>query len=296
MKNFIFPAAFLLAVACGGATALDEGEGDLTASDQLFAVHRDERKCAAPACGGWFATALLKNAAQSYVSTIDFSVSGLDAATQQMVLAAPDEELLFKGHLSAADKRGLRHLVVKDAWRGMPGIVPSAKDGFFSVAQRSPQITCVAAPCNNEIATDAASGKATALTRVSVESAAQAFVDQAWLQNRIVLHGALVAAHVAAGQQMAAGTETVLEASQVWLHLPESAGPCPMPREEQCGAGQVAAYERTADRCIEPVACVTQGVCTRMQPACPDGYVASTWAAAPDGCAATACDPAWVVQ
>src|SRR5437870_2618040 len=58
MKKIISLA--LLAAACGGAIdQLDEGEDDATAASYaLFTVRRDERKCAAPACGGWWATAL----------------------------------------------------------------------------------------------------------------------------------------------------------------------------------------------------------------------------------------------
>jgi hypothetical protein len=299
MQRLCFPAALLLcSIACGGGvSSTDEGTSDVAAAgDQLFTVRRDERRCPAPACGGFVISAIAKNAAPSYVTDLDLTQTALDAAAQQMVLSAPGEELLIKGRLSAADPRGLRKLLVKDAWRGMPGIVPAAKDAFYSVAPRAPQHVCAAAPCNNQIATEAGSGKATALTRVSVHGASRAFVDQAWLQNRVALYGALVAAHVAAGQKLAAGTETVLEASQVWLHLPESAGPCAMPREQVCGAGQVQAYARTADRCLQAVGCVARGVCPMMQPSCPAGYVASTWASAPNGCTATACDPAWVNQ
>ncbi len=299
MQKFVLAAALVpFAIACGGASSIDESNDDVTAvTDQLFSVRRDERACAAPACGGFFATAILQNTAASYVTSLDLAKAGLDAPTRQSVLAAPSEELLLQGHLSAADKRGFHKLVVKNAWRGMPGIVPAANDLLYTVAERAPQITCVAAPCNNQIATEAASGKATAVTRSSVAGAARAFVDRTWLENRVVLHGALVAAHVAAGQKMAGGTESVLEASQVWMHLPETAGPCAMPREQVCGAGQVQSYERTPDRCVEPAGCVTLGVCPRaVQPSCADGYLASTWAASPDACPATACDPAWVVQ
>ena len=133
-------------------------------------------------------------------------------------LGAPGEELLFKARVGMADKRGQRKLLVKDAWRGMPGIVPAAKDALYTVS--APQRACGAAPCDNPIATESSSGKTTALTRVAVDRAARAFVDQDWLQNRIVSHGALVTAHVASGK-----TEVVLDASQVWLHLPENAGP-----------------------------------------------------------------------
>jgi uncharacterized protein DUF6748 len=296
MKRIIFPVVLALcAIACGGAPDLaDEIDADATASTQLFTVRRDERKCAAPACGGYFASPVKENATAVYVPDLDLSRAGLDAQDEQALRAAPAEELLFKARLSAPDKRGLRTLLVKDAWRGMPGIVPAAKDVIFSVAPRSPVRTCVAAPCNNQVGTQVASGKTSELSRVSVQGAAHAFVDQQWLQNRVATRKALAAAHVASGAKLTAGTEVVLEASQVWLHLPESAGPCAAQKEAACGAGQVQAYQRTADRCVEPVGCVTQGICPMMTAACPEGYARTQWVSAPNGCAVAACDPAWL--
>src|SRR5260221_6213616 len=234
----------LLATACGGAIdQLDAGEDDATAATYaLFTVRRDERKCAAPACGGWWASRPHGSANPVYVSDLDFSRASLDGKTESQVRAAPGEELLFKARLCAPGKRGQHQLLVKDAWRGMPGIVPAANDAVYSVAARAPQRTCIAAPCNNQIATTMSTGKTTDLTRVAVDRAARAFVDQDWLQNRIVSHGALVAAHFAAGAKMAAGTEVVLDASQVWVHLPENAGPCSKPVEKACGQSQVQAY------------------------------------------------------
>jgi hypothetical protein len=151
----------------------------------------------------------------------------------------------------------------------VPGIVPAAKDAVWSMAQKT--------------ATDTASGKNASVSTVDVRDAAKAFVDQEWLSSRLVSHGALAAAHV---------SSKVLSASQVWVRLPESAGPCAKPVEKACSGGQIQAYTRTADRCLQALGCVDRGICTMMMPSCPDGYAAVTWTAA-NGCAATACDPAW---
>jgi hypothetical protein len=297
LKTRCIFAVLLCAAACGGGMdPLGENADDATSATQLFTVRRDERKCAAPACGGFWASAVSQDASPAYVAELDLSRAGLDAASRQEVREAPAEELLFRARLGAADKRGLRRLLVKDAWRGMPGIVAAARDAIYRVAPRSPQVQCLTAPCNNQVATQLGSGKTTELTRVSAERAAKAFVDQPWLENRIGIHGALVAARVAAGKKTAGGTEVVLDASQVWLHLPESAGPCPMPRELACAPSQVQAYARTTDRCLLAVGCVTPGVCSRMQPSCSEGYVPTSWTSAPDGCPATVCDPAWVAR
>ena len=274
MKRKIFPLAMILFLAaCGGtADSLDEGADDVTApSWQLVTIRRDERRCAAPMCGGFWVSKAQSDSNQAYVADLDFSKSTLDAETQQMIRSAPAEELLLRARIGAADKRGARDLLIKDAYRGMPEIVPAATDGMYSVAQKS-------------VAKDSASGKSAKYSAVDVSGAAKAFVDQAWLANRVEAHGALAAAHVA---------NAVLAASQVWVHLPEAAGPCAKPVEQACGDGEVQAYVRTADRCLEPAGCVARAVCPMMQPSCPAGYVATTWMAS-TGCAATACDPAWV--
>ena len=89
MKKIISLA--LLATACGGAIdQLDAGEDDATAASYaLFTVRRDERKCAAPACGGWWATALRTDATPSYVSDLDFSRAHLDDRTESQLRGAP---------------------------------------------------------------------------------------------------------------------------------------------------------------------------------------------------------------
>ena len=272
MLRKIFPLAVILFVAaCGGAAdSFDEGSDDVTsASLQLFTVQRDERKCAAPMCGGWWASAVQQDASPIYVTDLDLSRAQLDAQTEQSVRAAPAEELLLRARAGAADKRGFRQLVVKSVWRGMPGVVPAAKDAVWSMGQKT--------------ATDVKSGKSAAVSSVDVRDAARAFVDQDWLSSRVVSHGALAAAHV---------SSKVLDASQVWIHLPESIGPCAKPVEQACSGGQVQAYARTADRCLQPLGCVNRGICSMMMPSCADGYVAVTWTAA-NGCPATSCDPAW---
>jgi hypothetical protein len=289
MKKILFPAAILLLVAACGGEINSIDESDIASStSHLFTVRKDDR--AGAASNSYWASVMHSNAAPVLVSAFDLSNAGLDAAAQAVVASAPAEELLFRARV-ITDKHGQRVLAVKDAYRGMPGIVPSAKDGIFGVAFNSR--ACVTAPCNSQTATDQISNKSTELTRVDVTAAAASFVDRDWLQNRILLHGALVTGHVATGATV--GTDTVLEASQIWLHVPETPGPCAMPRQQLCTDGQVQAFARTSDRCEEPLGCVTRGVCMYMQPACAAGYLTVTWTSAPDGCPATACDPAWTV-
>ena len=88
-------ASLLLASACGGAIdQLDAGEDDATAASYaLFTVRRDERKCAAPACGGWWATTVRTDATPRYVSDLDFS------------RAHPFEQIVIEGHTRGVGPR-----------------------------------------------------------------------------------------------------------------------------------------------------------------------------------------------
>src|SRR4051812_30321485 len=107
-----FPFVLIaLAAACGGTADLDSNEDDATAASyHLFTVRRDERKCAAPMCGGFWATAISEDASPVYVADLDLSRAGL--SSESVVRSAPGEELLLRARISKGK------LIVKDAWRG----------------------------------------------------------------------------------------------------------------------------------------------------------------------------------
>jgi hypothetical protein len=274
MKNHSPIVAMLLSAACGQGLDAADAASDLSAStDSFVSIQRDERKCAAPACGGYWYRAPGSLAPPQYAAALDLSASGLDAAAQGKLLNAPAEELLLKAKAGAADKSGLRKLVVSEAWRGMPGIVPGAGEQLFSMPTPG-------------AATSVATGRASAVKAVSVARASSGFVDAEWLKSRIQGHGAIVAAKLSA---------SVLDASQVWLRLPETKGPCAVPREQACGANQTQGFARTPDRCLAAVGCVNRSICPMFQPACAAGYTQTSWTNA-SGCTAAACDPSWVLE
>jgi hypothetical protein len=235
-------------------------------------------------------------AAEQYVSGFDFSQSRLDAAAQDQVRQSNVTELVVRGRLGVKEARfGTRPLLVLDVWRGLPGVRPHPGDFFYKASLRSPQIECRTAPCNNDTATRLG-GSAVYFTRLSLASVSGPLLDRGWLADRVLSHGALVSANLRNGTHMAGGYEKVLDASEVYLHVPEAPGPsCPVARPAACPAGQVRAYARDVERCVLPDACVTRSACPMYVPHCDDGYVLQSWAGAPDACPDFFCDPAFSV-
>ena len=280
-------------VGCGGAAVEGENEDGLSASKQTHvSVRRDERKCASPACGGYYVRDANKATAEQYVASLDFSASGLDDATVAKVTSAPAGELVLLGKLTAADsKTRLRSFKVSSAFRGMPGFSAPAGDSVYSVSLTN--IQCVAAPCLNKVATRINDGVATWFSGFDVGAASAGFVDQGWLVSRVRDHGALVAAQVVDGVKLSAGHDQVLAAAQVFVKLPETASCAPSGTGAAyvCPADQVAVFQRDENRCLKAVGCSKPGVCSQAVPSCAAGYTLVQWRAGANGCLASACDP-----
>lgn len=305
MKSFFLVSAMVasaLLAGCGAGVvgsddSLDaEGDALSTGKPAYVTVQRDLRKCAAPACGGYFLSQPNHSAAPIYVQGLDFTQAALSSDDQAKVTGAPDDELLLFGKLSAKDRNGLRNLVVLDAFRGLPGRTTGKVSAIFTVRDNGTR--CIQAPCmslsTHKLNSTAADKK---FSTLSVASAAYGFVDQAWLTHRVMDGGAIVMGSITTGEHLAGGDEKVFDATQVFLHLPERSGPCPALMPMNCAAsGQENVYTRNADRCEVPAGCATPGPCAMMMPACPDGYSLTGARGGSAACMVYACDPAWVVQ
>ena len=279
-------------VGCGGAAAVGEGEDDLSATKQTHvSIRRDQRQCALPACGGFYVRDANKTTAEQYVEALDFSATGLDAATIAQVQQAPASELVLFGRLTALSaKSKQRSFKVTAAYRGMPGAAAPTGDAVYSTG--TTHIQCVTSPCLNKTATMINDGTVKYFSTLDLGAASAGFVDQAWLASRVRDHGALVAAQIVDGEKLKAGPDQVLAAAQVFVKLPETVA-CPPNRAMpvQCAAGQVATFERDENRCLTQVSCVKVGVCPQHVPACGPGYTLTQWHAGASGCLAAACDP-----
>jgi hypothetical protein len=291
-----------LAPLLGGCLAGDDGststEDDLSASSRSYVtLTRDTRKCAAPMCGGYWVKDVNRKTGPTYVSDLDFSSSGLEDADVEKVREAPAEELVLRGKLGPKESaHGTRPFIVSEAYRGLPGVTPVAGEIFYQAQDRKPAISCFTAPCPNEVATKLNSTAKTYFSGYAVKRAAAAFVNQEWLIERIEHHGAVVAASIVDGQVFAGGPEQVLDASQVYLPIADSRGPCPVFKLAACAEGQVWTYTRSVDGCVLPDKCVADGQCTEAEPPqCADGYQLSSWRVDGAQCTDYACDPTFLM-
>jgi hypothetical protein len=289
----------VVAAACGvnesvvDETAVDdqlEDGAELSASSRTFVgIRRDFRKCIAPLCGGYWVHDLNRvNLTEVYVSGLDFTGSGLSDEDQGNVELGLDEVVL-RGKLGPKEPQfNTRPFIVSEAYRGMPGKPVGATDKFFKVQPVS--IQCFRAPCPSLGAKKVNFTAQTLFHQLDLADVTAGLVDGKWLRKRATLDGAITS-----GTMVRRGEEQVLEASNVFLRLPEVAGPCPVFKLAACPMGQVRTYTRTADRCVVPAACVAPGVCAQYIPACGEGYSLSSWQSGTFGCPAYACDPNWVL-
>jgi hypothetical protein len=286
-----------LSAGCQGAETADS-EDELSASSRSYVtVTKDTRKCVAPLCGGYWVEDVNRKTAATYVSDLDFSPAGLGAGALEDARSAPPEELVLRGKLGPKEASfGTRAFLVSEVYRGMPGVTPVAGEAFFQAKPRSPQISCFAAPCPNEVATKLNSTDKTNFDGYEVARAQKPFVDAAWLVERVEHHGAVVAARWSDGQTYPAGVEKLLDASQVYVRLPADPGPCPAFKLAACPAGQSWTYTRTVDLCLTPDKCADDAGCPSLQPAqCAEGYDLASWRTDTASCRAFACDPSFVV-
>lgn len=294
-------ATSVLASGCAAddaPQAFDEISSDLSASSNSWVtLRRDYRKCMAPLCGGYYVRDVNRKTPERYVSALVLPAESFPAEAAAKVTDAPATELVLRGKLGPKDSKfGTQTFIVHSAFRGMPGKVPVAGEVFYAAKPRSPQISCFAAPCSNEQATRLNSTAKSYFADYAVHRAAAAFVDQAWLADRVRSHGAVVSANIVPGQKYPAGAAPTLDASQVYLNVLDMAGPCPAFKLAACPTGTGRSYSRDLNLCTLPGPCVAAKACPQKVPAqCSAGYALTAWN--PTGgsqCLSFACDPAFV--
>ena len=271
---------------------------DLSASSRSWVtLTKDTRKCLSPVCGGYWVKDVNRKTAAQYVSDLDFSISDLDEDAIEQVRSAPPGELVIRGKLGKKETQfNTRKFLVSEAYRGMPGVVPVAGETFYNAKDRSPVISCFAAPCPNEAATKLNSTQKTYFDGYSAERALQPHVDEAWLIEQIEHHDAVVAAVFSDGQPHPGGAEKVLDASQVYVKVPANRRSCPAFKLAACPEGQVWTYTRDENLCQHPDKCVEDGNCPSLQPPhCADGYDIASWRVDSPACRTFSCDPSFVM-
>lgn len=279
---------------CAGAASdtqddADETRDDLSAGRETFVVLRhDDRKCAAPRCGGFWLKDANRRTAESYVSGLD--VSRLDALAQEQFRDAPAQELVLKGKLGPVSaSSGTRAFLVSTAYRGLPGFTVDAGDGFATIAYVP--IRCITAPCNQFTATRLNTGTKTSLTSVDTSALATAALNPEWLRDRIDNDGAIVAARTVQGVQQPGGRERNYDVSQVFVKLPDVRATCADPALPKCAAGTIAGYDLDVNSCRVLAGCFTPRACPKIMRLCGEGYHEVTRYQPYEACPGLVCEP-----
>lgn len=280
----------------GGESSEELGElGTSTRSYVVF--RRDMRRCVAPLCGGfWVHDVNRANLNEQYVSGFDFSKSNLAGLPEHQgdVTGAPAFEVVLYGKLGPKESTfNTRTFLVTSAWRGMPGVTfTEPADTFMRV--KSVDLQCFAAPCPSLRASKLHSTTKTLFHDLEVKPAALPLVDRDWLTFRVIEEDALVAGRFVPGAVVGVGQEKVLEASQVFVHLPDRKRSCPRVAPPSCSGDETAVWTRNQDRCIVPAGCGGGGACALVVPECAEGYDLMSWTGGPFACTQYACDPSWL--
>ena len=300
MRTTLLFTALLLA-GCGVTEAeltdvgddVSAAQGELGSATRSYVVLRhDQRRCIWPTCSGYWVHDVNRTTLnEQYVSRLDFSQSNLMPEDQADVTGAGDFEVVLFGKLGPVETSfHTRPFLVTSAWRGMPTVkFTEPVDAFYRVSSAS--IRCITAPCPSLRASKLHSTSTILHHDLDVSRASLVSVDQNWLTARTVDKDALVA-----GRFVTVGQQRVLDASQVFVHLPDQTQSCPRPALARCPAGQVNVWARDENRCLLPAGCGGGGACRMAVPACSDGYSLASWTGGPFGCTQYACDPAFLTD
>lgn len=295
--RFLALSLAVLSVGCGVSssdavvTDVEESVSDdsselSTTKDTLLIARRDYRRCVSPMCGGYWVKDLNSTMQERYVSGFDFSGSGLSDDVQGQVAGAPDNEVVLLGRLGPKENRfDTRPLLVLMAYRGMPGQTFEADDKFYQVFPS--RIACFNTPCRNLSTTrvNRTTGH-TMASDISVADALGTLVEEQWLHNRVMFGRGIVA-----GKIVRKNNHVTVTAHQVFVELPDRTVSCPKMPPSTCASTEVAAWERTADRCSVPSGCTQPMYCAAFVPACDPGYSEVSWQ---NGCTRYACQPTFL--
>ena len=304
MRTSLVGALLLSVFSCGvsetemtgveGDEQSTEQTGELGSSTRSYVVLRkDTRQClvAGHGCGGWFVHDVNRATLnEQYVDWLDMSGSDVATDFQNDALTGADGEVVLYGKLGQM-QRGVRPFIVTSAWRGMPGATVASTELFYSVGDSG--IRCITTPCATLVATKLHSTTKKNVHDFDIARASKPMVDQNWLANRALAHGALVA-----GKFTKVGKEDVLDASQVFVKLEASHRSCGRPSLPFCGPGTVNTWARDDEGCTVSAGCARTGqtFCAQYVPTCAAGYTIGSYTASPSACTAYICDPTWLVE
>lgn len=303
MNKLLWLLAAVSMFSCGVSTvALDESveaevtesEDDLSASAYTHVIaRRDYRKCASPYCGGWFVKDVNKaNATEQYVSDVTYVNGSISAAGRDQLRSAGDNELLLLARLGALDKKtNTRKLVVRTAWRGLPGKTVASTDTFYALTRRAP---CASSTCPTHDAKQLNGSTTAHRGTLNLSRAAEGQLNRGWLEAQALDEDALVAGRFFFAYKPPAPATSSLDVANVFVKL-EASWSCPIFKLAPCPNQGAWTYTYSSSGCIVPDRCVTPGACIALAPqACANGYRTLSFAAAPRSCGAQVCEPEFI--
>jgi hypothetical protein len=172
-RSLFFVSLFALSLpACGGQAGSDSATDDASLSDDAkadragggssyFVIHADQRKCAAPACGGqlvkrvnYASTTCVdgKSAAECYVAAVDYSKATLDSNDTSALAGRP---IIVRGSIAKQSygSRTYGNLVVSEVWVAVGG--SNETSGYAQVSGvvyrvKDNGIRCITTPCASD--------------------------------------------------------------------------------------------------------------------------------------------------
>jgi hypothetical protein len=240
--------------------------------------------CEESCTGDFWLQELNRVALPRYVHKLDFSA--LSKQALGMVGGGGNGEVVFRGEFSPAEATApiappakiATTFFVNEAWRGLPDVTAPPLDPYVTVETFEGQLVAhlLDGPWGRPIKS------------VSTAGPLPAWVDEAWLQTRIMDHGAIVAGRF---------DGWTLDAAQVYLRLPDVVGPCPFERfAVHCDGDEVATYTMSDNLCLVFAGCAKPGLCPLLLARCEAGYDLVSWASQPNACSASTCEPAFISQ
>ncbi len=304
MNKLLLLAVSVFAVGCGvsNVAALDEAaefdgadESELsTRSYTYLTIRRDYRKCMSPYCGGYWVkdVNVAAGVPEVYVSGLTYVNGSISPAGREQLTSAADGEIVIRGRLGAIHRpTGTRKLVVRDAYRGLPGAWRAPDTTFYTV-ERLVTACLPSQPC------PMLEGKAlnrqarpTSAQRLELQDALAPMVSEPWLREQVLSGEAIVAGQFLTAQKLPAPATTSLSVSDVFFKL-EAGWSCPVFRLAQCPDGGTWTFSYSSIGCIVPAGCVQGGACIALAPPdCAPGYRAVSYSAKPFACSAQVCEP-----
>ncbi|KAF2077832.1 hypothetical protein CYY_000877 [Polysphondylium violaceum] len=231
-----------------------------------YTLRKDYRKCAS--CGGWFLKQVNSgDSKEIYVMALDYdkhTTTINDTNSDQYVVGGTLKKDQFH---------------VSDITRCLPAIAKKDSKLRYYVYHNEKK---------KDYIVELNTGKKEKVSGVIEQfSTNVSHIHKEWLEAKVKTDSILLGA---------IGKKKFLEASSVFIRLPDPKKPCkalPLPK---CTAGHVPAFSRQVDRCLKFEGCVAEGICTLSIPVCDTNYSLVSFNSKPNGCPKYYCDPSFLVN